>query len=238
MKFGFRTPSLGKSISARTTGHLNRSIKKMINPAYGKKGMGILHPQKAAYNAIYNKTTSSIVPKVSKGKSQPISKSIKTKYNDDYVLSLFSKLPERVGKHTKTAIELVESTRLLRNQTNGDVDYDEDPAITLNNAMKLDAEAQAFDAGYPLYMQAKTAYTSGNYDQTVILGRQALAVGYTNANVYERIAMGYRKLKQYDNEIAILQEGLKVNSKDDYSSETVKSNFEYRISRASQLNKK
>ena len=38
MKFGFRTPSLKKSISARTTGRLNRAIKKAIIPEYDLAG--------------------------------------------------------------------------------------------------------------------------------------------------------------------------------------------------------
>lgn len=51
MKFGIRKPSLGRSISARTTGRLKRSIKKALIPGYGKKGMGILKdPKKALYN--------------------------------------------------------------------------------------------------------------------------------------------------------------------------------------------
>ena len=57
MKFGIRTPSLKKSISARTKGRLTRAVKKSINPLYGKKGMSILNPKKAVYNKIYNKTT-------------------------------------------------------------------------------------------------------------------------------------------------------------------------------------
>ncbi|MCH3951754.1 MAG: hypothetical protein LKE33_12605 [Acidaminococcus sp.] len=57
MKFGFRTPSLKRSISARTTGRLKRSIKRAVIPGYGKKGMGILHPKKALYNKVYHKTT-------------------------------------------------------------------------------------------------------------------------------------------------------------------------------------
>lgn len=58
MKFGFRKPSIKKSISARTTGKLKRKIKKSINPLYGKKGMGIINnPKKAVYNKVYNKTT-------------------------------------------------------------------------------------------------------------------------------------------------------------------------------------
>ena len=61
MKFGMRTPSLKKSIKARTTGKAKRAIKKAIDPAYGKKGMGILkNPKKAVYNKVYRKTTFSL----------------------------------------------------------------------------------------------------------------------------------------------------------------------------------
>lgn len=57
MKFGFRMPSLKKSISARTTGAIKRKAKKAINPLYGQKGMGVLHPERAIKNKIYKKTT-------------------------------------------------------------------------------------------------------------------------------------------------------------------------------------
>lgn len=58
MKVGFRTPNLEKSLKARTTGRLKRSVKRAIIPGYGKKGMGwITDPKKAAYNKIYSKTT-------------------------------------------------------------------------------------------------------------------------------------------------------------------------------------
>lgn len=67
MKFGMRTPSLKKSISARTTGRLNRAIKKAVIPGYGKKGMGILHPKKALYNQVYKRTTFSIFDLVKAG---------------------------------------------------------------------------------------------------------------------------------------------------------------------------
>ena len=61
MKFGMRKPSIKKSISARTTGKLKRSLKKKIIPGYGKKGTGwIKNPKKAAYNKAYRKTTFSI----------------------------------------------------------------------------------------------------------------------------------------------------------------------------------
>lgn len=68
MKFGVRTPSLKKSFKARTTGRVERSIKKSVIPGYGKKGMGwIKNPKKAAYNAVYHQTTIGIPDLVKKG---------------------------------------------------------------------------------------------------------------------------------------------------------------------------
>ena len=59
MKFGFRTPSLKRSISARTTGKATRALKKALIPGYGQRGTGwIKDPKKAAYNRLYRKTTS------------------------------------------------------------------------------------------------------------------------------------------------------------------------------------
>ena len=58
MKFGFRKPSIKKSIKARTTGKIKRKMKKAFNPFYGKKGMGyIRNPKKAIYNKIYQECT-------------------------------------------------------------------------------------------------------------------------------------------------------------------------------------
>lgn len=58
MKFGFRKPSPMRSLRARTTGRLKRSVKSSINPFYGKKGTGwVRNPRRAAYNKVYNKTS-------------------------------------------------------------------------------------------------------------------------------------------------------------------------------------
>lgn len=58
MKVGMRTPSLKKSVKARTTGKVKRAVKKSVSPGYGQKGVGwIKDPKKAAYNKVYNKTT-------------------------------------------------------------------------------------------------------------------------------------------------------------------------------------
>lgn len=61
MKLGLRTPSLKKSIKARTTAKLKRKVKSTINPLYGKKGTGLIfEPKKAIYNKVYHKTSFSI----------------------------------------------------------------------------------------------------------------------------------------------------------------------------------
>ena len=58
MKIGFRTPNLKKSLKARTTGKLKRTLKKSINPFYDKKGIGFIKsPKKSIYNSVYKKTT-------------------------------------------------------------------------------------------------------------------------------------------------------------------------------------
>lgn len=58
MKVGLRTPSLSKSVKARTTGRMKRSIKSSFDPTYGKKGVGyIKNPERAVKNHIYHKVT-------------------------------------------------------------------------------------------------------------------------------------------------------------------------------------
>ena len=61
MKFGFRKPSLKRSISAMTTGALKRALLREIIPGYSKRGMGWANPKKAAYNHLYSMVTSSPV---------------------------------------------------------------------------------------------------------------------------------------------------------------------------------
>ena len=58
MKFGIRTPSLSRTISARTRGRVTRTVKRTLIPGYGRKGMGWLRdPRRADYNKVYRKTT-------------------------------------------------------------------------------------------------------------------------------------------------------------------------------------
>lgn len=79
MKIGVRKPSLKRSIKARTTGRVTRSIKRVTNPFYGKKGTGFIKsPKRVIYNKVYNKTTVSAFPKGYKGSSVSKSSSQET----------------------------------------------------------------------------------------------------------------------------------------------------------------
>lgn len=76
VKIGMRKPNLKSSFKARTTGRAKRAVKRAIIPGYGKKGMGwVKNPRKAAYNAVYRRTTVGVgdvaraIAKPSRGKS-------------------------------------------------------------------------------------------------------------------------------------------------------------------------
>lgn len=61
MKIGIRTPSVKKTLKARTTGTLKRKMKSSIDPIYGEEGMGYAkNPKKAVKNKVYKKATKSI----------------------------------------------------------------------------------------------------------------------------------------------------------------------------------
>lgn len=69
MKFGMRTPSMKRTIKAKTSGRMKRAIKSTTNPLYGKKGAGLIRDAKqTAYNRIYKKATFSFWDLFKKGK--------------------------------------------------------------------------------------------------------------------------------------------------------------------------
>lgn len=68
---GFRKPSVKKSFSARTTGRINRSVKRATNPFYGKKGTGFVrNPERSVKNAVYHRTTTGGLSSIKRSKVQ------------------------------------------------------------------------------------------------------------------------------------------------------------------------
>lgn len=83
MKYGVRKPNIKKSIKARTTGKMKRQVKKAVNPLYGKKGMGVINnPKKAAYNAVYNRTTVGVSDISKSATTSNASHSVRHEYSD------------------------------------------------------------------------------------------------------------------------------------------------------------
>lgn len=88
MKFGLRGFSSKKRISSRLTGRGTRTIKKMLIPGYGTKGVGwINNPKKASYNHIYNKTTVSADKIISETSSKNTIR--QDEKNDYYIAVIF-----------------------------------------------------------------------------------------------------------------------------------------------------
>lgn len=58
MKIGLRKPSIKKAVKAKTVSKAKRTVKKAVNPLYGKKGAGLVKdPKRAVKNKVYKKTT-------------------------------------------------------------------------------------------------------------------------------------------------------------------------------------
>ena len=95
MKVGLRTPSLKKSVKARTTGRIKRSVKRSIDPTYGKKGVGyIKNPERAIKNHIYHKVTVDAFD------------SLKHKEYDGYDPDIDNRIPEQIEEPEEIKSEL------------------------------------------------------------------------------------------------------------------------------------
>ena len=71
---------------------------------------------------------------------------------------------------------------------------------------------KGFDAGFPLYERGEKLRKEGNEAAAIELYDKARAVGYDAPALYEAYAKAYRKLKDYDNEIAIIEEFMNRNT--------------------------
>lgn len=103
MKFGLRTPSLKKRISART------SWKRALRHSAGLKaprGAGwITNPKKAAYNRIYNKTSFSIDSLAKKSTSKKSSSNV-ISYPTEYLAKLYANDSANIEKASGTLLLL------------------------------------------------------------------------------------------------------------------------------------
>lgn len=70
---------------------------------------------------------------------------------------------------------------------------------------------KGFQQGSPYYFQGEVLRKSGRLEDALILYNKARYMGYNAPALYRSYAMCYRKMKQYDNEISIIDEFLERN---------------------------
>lgn len=119
MKIGIRTPNVKRSVSARTKGKITRAVKSSYDPTYRKKGVGWLKdPKKAAYNKVYNKTTTSAVDLMKQ--KGIVSKNFKINEDKDYswIEDCYPKISMKISEkeYVEKAV-LLSTTPFVDNKT-------------------------------------------------------------------------------------------------------------------------
>ncbi len=81
--------------------------------------------------------------------------------------------------------------------------------VPLEKIENLNNWDKGFDKGYKFWEQGDELRKSGNIENSIKLFDKARYFGYNAPVLYDSYAMAYRKMKDYDNEIEILHEGIK-----------------------------
>jgi hypothetical protein len=167
---------------------------------------------------------------------------------DDYVLNYkidCTKAEERIG-HTVPCYHLIDVWKFLKNIYGNEEIKQSDPIIVnpihhrvpLDEIKNLNNDDKGFDEGFPFLEKADKLRKNGQIDEALNYLDEARYRGYNAPALYNSYAILFRKNKEYDDEIAILQEGL--TRVDNYGSSRSKviSKWTDRIEKAKQLKEK
>lgn len=86
--------------------------------------------------------------------------------------------------------------------------------IPLNKIKNLNDWNKGYDEGFDSWLKGDELRKNGEYNEAIKLFDLSRYNGYNTYVLYESYAMVYHQLKDYDNEIAILEEGIERLSKD------------------------
>lgn len=75
---------------------------------------------------------------------------------------------------------------------------------------------KGFEAGFPMYEHAEELRKAGDIEAAILLYDKARAVGYDAPALYVSYAKAFRKIKDYANEIVIVEEFMERNPKTQY----------------------
>lgn len=226
MKFGMRKPNIKKSLRARTTGKLKRSIKSAINPLYGKKVMGyVRNPEKAIKDKIYHKVTFGVID---------IFNWVKPRNKKSNKFKTFSK------KTTEKTITIgdvdrmnnIEKTKLYHAIS---VQYQDFYSEYYKNIQKASEYYSLFinnnlDIRYFEKMLDCCNYVFENVEQyrnlEIMNNKLTGATDITSSNsAYVVLAKAYEKLEQYENAIEICEKAIEKG----FVSDGTKTGFAGRI---------
>lgn len=88
--------------------------------------------------------------------------------------------------------------------------------VPLKDIKNLNNWKKAFDEGSPYWEQGDKERKEGNLEKAIQLFNKARYNGYDAPVLYTSYAMAYRKLKDYDNEIAVIDEAIeRIGSESD-----------------------
>lgn len=85
--------------------------------------------------------------------------------------------------------------------------------VPISKIMNLDNWDKGFDKGYPFWEKGEECRKAGNIAEAIDLYDKARLYGYCAPVLFESYAMAFHKLKDYDNEIDILDEGIEREGK-------------------------
>ncbi|NRG48130.1 GIY-YIG nuclease family protein [Bacillus sp. CRN 9] len=143
---------------------------------------------------------------------------------DDYVTNYELNQKEalaKLGRNIPT-YHLIDVWKLLREKF-GEVELDPTEEIAINpihnrvplkDIRNLHDWSKGFDEGKPYWEEGDKKRKEGNLEQAIELFDKARYNGYEAPALYNSYSMAYRKLKDYDNEIAILDEAIDRLKKD------------------------
>ena len=142
-----------------------------------------------------------------------------------HLIDVWKKLVELYGKPSLDADELI-SINAVNNRA---------PLSENKNHHNWE---RGFDAGHPLWEKGDAERKVGNVETAIELFDQARYNGYFAPALYNSYAMAYRKLKDVDNEIIILDEAIERFTKADCSNSQLISHYKEQRKRAVEKLKK
>lgn len=86
--------------------------------------------------------------------------------------------------------------------------------ISITDIKNLNNWEKGFDEGMPYWEEGDKERKAGNIERAIELFDSARYNGYNAPALYRSYAMAYRKLKDYDNEVAIINEGIERGNND------------------------